>query len=380
MKLLINATSIASDKFTGIERFALRMSQELYNIDSNVDIFSTKNIPGLAVANHGSRFLSAGEQLLGKYEYLLRALWDQTYFRYHVIKSRPDIVFFPIQEGMLFPPVKQIVTIHDLHYLHFDESLSECSPEIGSFRKYVYSFKMPRIISDSTAVITVSESTRRDVIERFGVSAEKIHVIYNGYDESRFRVIIEPEPVLHRYGLKNRTYFIFIGSILRHKNLVRLAQAFSMHNNDTKLVIVGACKDVGYLKELMNTANSLGISDRVHYLDYVPDDDLPYLLNGAVAFLMPSLHEGFGVPLIEAMACGTPVITSNCSAMPEVAGDAALLVDPNSVESISSAMNQLVEEPQRAIEMIKAGLERVRMFGWSYSAQKLYDICEMESN
>jgi glycosyltransferase involved in cell wall biosynthesis len=239
---------------------------------------------------------------------------------------------------------------------------------------------MPHILKHSSAVIAVSDATKLDLTGTFDISPSKVHVVYNGYDAERFRIIKEPDAVLRRYGLLGGEYFLFVGSILRHKNLHRLVQAFAKVRGESKLVIVGICKDEAYLREVINAANSFGImSRRLLYLEYVPDDDLPYLYNGAIAFVLPSLHEGFGVPLIEAMACGTPVITSNCSAMPEVAGGAALLVEPYSVDSIASAMRELLANSRRVEELRSAGLNRAMSFRWSYSAQKLYDVCKMVS-
>ena len=118
---------------------------------------------------------------------------------------------------------------------------------------------------------------------------------------------------------------------------------------------------------------------RFRFIEYVSDEDLPFLYSGARAFVLPSLHEGFGVPIIEAMACGAPVITSNCSSMPEVAGDAAILVDPHSVESISAAMHEILNNPTQTENLKKAGLERVKQFSWSRSAKKLHELCERVS-
>jgi glycosyltransferase involved in cell wall biosynthesis len=239
---------------------------------------------------------------------------------------------------------------------------------------------MPHILERSAAVVAVSESTKQDIVASFGINPDKIHVIYNGYDELRFCIIEDSRPILDRYGLQSGKYFLFVGSILKHKNLSRLVQAFARLEGEPILVIAGVCKDVDCLEDVKKVATNLGIFEsRLRYLEYVEDDALPYLYNGALAFILPSLHEGFGVPIIESMACGTPVITSNCSAMPEVAGGAALLVDPYSVESIASAMREIIDNPRRTVVLRTAGLERAKMFRWSYSAQKLYDLCRMVS-
>ncbi len=278
---------------------------------------------------------------------------------------------------MLYPPVKQIVTVHDLHYLHFNRSIRECTHEIHPLRRMIYQGKMPHILEHSAAVIAVSEATKQDIVAVFGIKPDKIHVVYNGYDEFRFRVIENPQPVLDSYGLQSGRYFLYVGSILRHKNIVRLVQAFAALKDESILVLAGVCKDAEYLTEIMAIAAESGIAEPfLRYFEYVADDDLPYLYSGAIAFTLPSLHEGFGVPIIEAMACGTSVITSNCSAMPEVAGDAALLVDPYSVASITAAMQEAGENTDRIKEQKKNGFERAKLFRWSCSAQRLYDVCK----
>ncbi|OGU23158.1 MAG: hypothetical protein A2X85_13385 [Geobacteraceae bacterium GWF2_54_21] len=379
MKLLINATSITSNMHTGIERFALHMSQELYRIDANTKVVSTQTIPGIPYSKSPCS-IAISNRFFGKREYILRAIWDQTFFRRHLSKAMFDLVFFPIQDGLLFPSVNQIITVHDLHYQHFDSSISDCRNEISRFRTKLYKYKMPHILEHSVAVVAVSESTKQDIVVSFGINPDKIHVIYNGYDEFRFHAIENTQPTLDRYVLQSGNYFLFVGSILKHKNIVRLVQAFARLETEAILVLAGACKDADYLEDIKKAAADLGILEtRLRYLEYVSDDDLPFLYNGAISFVLPSLHEGFGVPIIEAMACGTPVITSNCSAMPEIAGDAALLVDPTSVESIAAAMQEILDHPQRAEVLRSAGLERAKQFRWSSSAQKLYEVFKMVS-
>lgn len=380
MKLLLNITCCQCDRSTGIERFALHIAQELSRIDPGVAVVSSVGLPGISPVATSSLLRAASAHLKSS-EYLVRAAWDQTCFRRIVHQHKPDVLFFPIQEGLLFPPVRQIVTVHDLHYLHFRSRMSDCCREIGAFRTGLYRLRMPQVLKRSTAVIAVSHTTKQDLVAEFCVHPDRIHVIPNGYDDTRFRVLKHPNPGLEKYGLSPCSYFLFVGSILRHKNIIRLVEAFSHQKDENiSLVIAGVCKDAAYLREIREAAARQGIrEDRVRYLDYVPDDDLPCLYNGALAFVLPSLHEGFGVPIVEAMACGTPVITSNCSAMPEVAGNAAILVDPYSVESIAAAMSEIRCNPQRAEILRKAGLERCKSFTWSHSARKLYDVCTMVS-
>lgn len=380
MKVLLNTTCFHADKTTGIERFALNISREICKIEPTATVVSSRLISGIPNIQI-SRLLFLVNSLIPKYEYLFRALWDQTVFRYIIAGQKPDIGFFPIQDGLLYPSFKQIVTVHDLHYLHFDNSMPDCRQEIPSFRTKLYQYKMPHILKRSAAIVAVSESTKQDIVAAFGINPDKIHVIYNGYDEQRFQVIEKSQPKLDHYGLQSGKYFLFVGSILRHKNISRLVQAFAQLESDAVLVIAGVCKDVECLDDLRRVASDSGISEiRLRILDYVTDEDLPYLYNGALAFVLPSLHEGFGVPIVEAMACGTPVITANCSAMPEVAGDAALLVDPYSVESIAAAMREVLDNPRLVLTLRAAGLDRAKQFRWSLSAQKLYELFETVRN
>ena len=380
MRILVNCTAPFVGNITGIERFCLNISKELYRIDEETCIISTdilQDVPSTRISN----LLACTHLFLPQREFFFRAIWDQTVFRCIALRHKPDIVFFPIQDGLLFPPVKQIITVHDLHYLHFGKTMMECRNEINPLRTKLFQYKMPHILSRSAAVVAVSESTKQDIVDSFGVNPDKIHVIYNGYDEHRFRIIDNPQSILDRYGLQTGSYFLYVGSILKHKNIARLVQAFAKFGSESIMVIAGVCKDVDCLEDVKKIAADLGVSEaRLRYLDYVTDNDLPYLYNGAVAFLLPSLHEGFGVPIIEAMACGTPVITSNCSAMPEVAGDAALLVDPYSVESIAAAMREIIDNNELTDSLRSAGMERAKMFRWSYSAQKLYDLCKIVSS
>jgi glycosyltransferase involved in cell wall biosynthesis len=374
MKILFNITSYNSYKSTGIERYAHQIALGVSKIDSSALIVGSalaEGIPNLNLSN----ILSISNLMLGKYEYLVRAIWDQTVLNCVIAKHKPDILFFPIQDGMLFPPAKQIVTIHDV-----DSLIPECRQEINPLRKKLYDCKMPLILKKSSAVVAVSEFTRQGIISAFDIDPEKVHVIYNGYDEERFKVIEEPQSVLNKYDLKADNYFMFMGSILRHKNIINIIKAFAGLKSQATLIIAGACKDKPYLAEIKKLATQLNIPESMfRYLEYVSDSDAPYLCNGAKAYLLPSFHEGFGVPIIEAMACGTPVITSNCSAMPEVAGDAAILVDPHSVESIATAMREIIENPRRAEELKKAGLARVKLFSWAGSARKLYELCQKVS-
>lgn len=224
----------------------------------------------------------------------------------------------------------------------------------------------------SDAVIAISEATKNDLIKLFGIDSEKITVIYPGMDHSLFNRENAGDPsrqnqVLSRYGIEGK-YLLYVGDSEWRKNLRRVLEALVKLDSDIRLVLVGkrARGDAvlhGWIREL-------GLEGRVMAPGFVPDEDLPPLYGAAEAFLFPSLYEGFGLPVIEAMACGCPVITSNVSSMPEIAGDAALLVDPTDVKQIAEAIKKVLNGNGVKSALSEAGVRRADFFSWEKSAKE----------
>lgn len=224
----------------------------------------------------------------------------------------------------------------------------------------------------SDAVIAISEATKNDLIKLFGIDSEKITVIYPGMDHSLFNRENAGDPsrqnqVLRRYGIEGK-YLLYVGDSEWRKNLRRVLEALVKLDSDIRLVLVGkrARGDAvlhGWIREL-------GLEGRVMTPGFVPDEDLPPLYGAAEAFLFPSLYEGFGLPVIEAMACGCPVITSNVSSMPEIAGDAALLVDPTDVKQIAEAIKKVLNGNGVKSALSEAGVRRADFFSWEKSAKE----------
>jgi glycosyltransferase involved in cell wall biosynthesis len=230
---------------------------------------------------------------------------------------------------------------------------------------------MPLYCWRATHIIAVSEQTRRDIVSAYGVPAEKITVIYEAAD-TRFR-IQPPEVVASaraRYLLPER-YLLFVGTVEPRKNLVRLLTAFERLHAEgltDALVIVGRR---GWLTgDFDATLERSPARPAVLFPGFVPDDDLPAVYAGAQALVMPSLYEGFGLPVLEAMACATPVACSHNSSLPEVAGDAALLFDPFDVDSISDALRRILHDPDLQAHLRDAGLLQASHFSWERAAQE----------
>lgn len=229
-----------------------------------------------------------------------------------------------------------------------------------------------RKLLHSDAVIAISEATKNDLIQLFGVDSDKITVIYPGMDHALFnRANAEDatrqSQVLRRYGIEGQ-YLLYVGDSEWRKNLHRVLMALAKLDREIRLVLVGkrASGDVA----LQGWIRELGLEGRVVTLGFVPDEDLPPLYGAAEAFIFPSLYEGFGLPVIEAMACGCPVITSNVSSMPEIAGDAALLVDPTDVNQIALAIKKIMNGNGLKSALSEAGVKRAAFFSWEKSAKE----------
>ena len=197
--------------------------------------------------------------------------------------------------------------------------------------------------------------------------------------DSKFRILAEEEyaPILRRAGVE-RPYILFVGSVEPRKNILRLLEAYHKVLKWSKrwqLVIVGG-RNYWKSSPVVQKVEQLGLQDQVKLTGYIPDEDLPAIYNGADLFCLPSLYEGFGLPVLEAMACGVPVITSNSSSLPEVAGDAAILSDPYNVDEIASAMERILEEPELAQELRQRGLARAAQFTWEKTARETIAVYE----
>jgi glycosyltransferase involved in cell wall biosynthesis len=224
-------------------------------------------------------------------------------------------------------------------------------------------------------VISVSESTRRDLSVRFGIPGSRIRVVPHAADDRVAPAPVEAVAALRvRHGLA-APYLLYVGSNKPHKNLVRLVSAFATiapSRSDLVLVIAGVW-DSRY-PEARTEAAARGLGERVRFLGPVSDDDLPPLLTGALGFAFPSLYEGFGRPVLEAMSCGTPVLASATSSLPEVVGDAGLLVDPTQVEAIAQGLARLCDDADLRSDLARRGRVRALGFTWEHAARAHLEV------
>jgi len=298
----------------------------------------------------------------GKSGHARRLIWTQVQLPKICQTLRSTLLFSPVPEAPLFSNYRFVVVVHDLIPLRF--------PRITSPLTHYFRYYVPSVLQQAEHIICNSTATAQDIIDVYGISSKKITPIPLAHDRSNFRVLD-----LSQSASSDRPYFFYVGRHDPYKNLERVIRAFANlpEVQDYELWIAGAT-DPRYTPLLHTQAHQLGVAQQVKFLDYVAYSELPVLLNQAMAFVYPSLWEGFGFPVLEAMACGTPVITSNLSSLPEVAGDAAILVDPYNQAEITSAMQQIVTDRNARTQMRSAGLSRASQFSWTKTGQATSEI------
>ena len=267
-----------------------------------------------------------------------------------------DLFFSPGYNAPLFCPSPFIFTIHDLSHVYCPENTS---PAIQLY----YATIMKRACHRAAKILTVSEFTRSQIIEWSGVSSHKVVNVGCGVDEAY-------RPEGETYGLRF-PYLLCVSNRKKHKNEFRLIEAFAKAEIDQGVHLVFTGNST---PKLLSWIERHRVTSRVDFVGEIPEEKLPSLYRGAIALVFPSLYEGFGLPVLEAMACGIPVVTSNITAMPEIAGDAALLVDPAASEEITHAIEQAVGNPSLRIELREKSLSRAQRFAWPGAAASLRQL------
>jgi glycosyltransferase involved in cell wall biosynthesis len=260
--------------------------------------------------------------------------------------------------------------MHDLSFEHFKDHTPFLT---GQY----YQYFMPRFAAKAARIATVSEFSKQDMVNLYEISADKIDVVYNGSKEVYRPVTAEVKQKIKAKLTDGKDYFIYVGSIHPRKNVKNLLLAFEQFktetNADFKLLIVG--RKAWDYKDVDAAYTNMKFRSDVIFAGHVPPQDLGDIMASAFAMVYVSLFEGFGIPIIEAMNCHVPVITSNTTSMPEAAGDAALLVNPYSVEEISFAMKKMLDETERS-SLIDKGKIQLKKFSWELTAEKLWQCCE----
>jgi glycosyltransferase involved in cell wall biosynthesis len=301
------------------------------------------------------------------------SLREQIHVPWVLRRERPHVFHAPHYVLPPAVPCRSVVTIHDCIHLMFPQYLPN---------KAAYAYaraSMWAAVKRSDCILTVSEASKRDILHFFNVAPEKIVVVYNAIDEHFWLTPPDEEVarVRERYQLDYQ-FVLYVGNIKPHKNLVRLIEAFDelrhTGHEELKLLIIG--DEISKLPSLRRAVHRHKLHKHVRFLGFVSDGTLRILYRLASLFVFPSLYEGFGLPPLEAMASGTPVVTSNQSSMPEVTGDAAVLVDPYDVSSLVDGMRRVLTDPALAALLRRRGPERARDFSWAQSVEKTRAVYE----
>ena len=285
-----------------------------------------------------------------------------------------DLFISPDGFASLNTSVPQIITIHDLGFEHFPEHV----PFL--VRKF-YRYFTPKYCEKATKILAVSAYTKQDIISTYNIETKKIEVVYNGFDTHLASLKggtqpVQAERLVPFRGFRGEPYFIFVGAVHPRKNVLGLLKAFEQfktsYSHAHQLVIVG--RKAWMNKELEDFYEKMQFKKEVIWIEKIERADLIQLMQQSLGLVYPSLFEGFGIPIIEAMSLGIPVICSNVSAMPEVAENAALLVRPDNTIEIATAMNELIINDVLRNDLIAKGKTRATHFDWNTSAEKVVDI------
>jgi len=371
MKIAINA-SILDDKPSGLGIYTFYIINELYNLinKSEDELIIYTSCPNYfkVINNIKIKQIPVNTQpKYGKSGAVKRFLWNQLKLIKDIDKEKVDILYSPTHHGSLFYN-NQIVTIHDLLPIHFNYKDSLQRILQTNYFKYV----LPAILKKARKIVTVSDCTKNDIIKFFKISEDKIIRIYNGYDNRKLYYRKNAKNYIYeKYQIRN--YLLAVGASYPHKNYDTLIKATSLiSDKNTSLIIAGGRNEYrNYLKKL---TRELNLADKVLFIDYVSQEDLPYFYSAAKCLVYPSLYEGFGLPPLEAMACGCPVITSNTSSLPEVVGDAGVMINPYSIEEIAKAIDMVLSNENLRKEMIEKGLKQAQEFSWRKTAEEIYKV------
>ncbi len=377
MNIVIDVRPLMGGKHSGVEIYIRKLLEHLFKIDkknhyvlfANSSSDQTRNLPRFDLPNVKTVQTRIPNKILNFGLFLFKRPRIDLMIKKQLPGFNPDLYFLPdLRPFSLSGKIKKISVVHDLSFFHF--------PGYFSIKTRIWHklLNPKKLLRDFDGIIAVSDSTRLDLTKTFGIKPEKISVIHEGIEEN-FCTGLDPKKsaeIRTRYMLP-KNFFLFLSTLEPRKNLPRLIEAFKnykiRHQDNLKLVLVGTSNQKIFSKLHIKPHPDLVLTG------FIPETDKPYVFSMAKAFLYPSLFEGFGLPLLEAMKCGTPLITSSCSSMPEICADAALYVDPRNTAQIAEAM-ELILQPQIYESLKRSMAKRIRNFSWEKCARETIKLFE----
>ena len=369
MTIGIEAQRLFRRKKHGMEIVALEVIRQMQQIDhtNNYIVFAKKDEDENCIEKTANFSINTDSD--ASYP-----VWEQIKLPKAVKKQKPDLLHCTANTAPLFCKTPTIITIHDVIYL---ESVSFSGSSYQNFGNLYRRFIVPRVAKKAKLVLTVSEYEKRVIAERLNIPEEKIRVVYNGAN-AQFRPITDQsmlDEFRKKYNLPEK-FLLHFGNTAPKKNTIGVLNAYKLHRERSAdplpLVVTDCTRE--YINDLLKQVDSPGLIDHIQILDYVPFNSIPCLYNLATVFLYPSHRESFGMPVIEGMACGVPVITSNTSALPEIAGGAACLVNPAKPEEIFDQIERLLYDKALYNERREEGFKNAARFSWKNAAETTLSI------
>ncbi|PIW37230.1 MAG: hypothetical protein COW24_01315 [Candidatus Kerfeldbacteria bacterium CG15_BIG_FIL_POST_REV_8_21_14_020_45_12] len=363
MRIGIDARFFGGEQSKGLGRYTQKLIEYLAEHDQEneyVIFLQPESLPQWHIKNTNFTVVEA--------PYHWYSIAEQIFMPWKIFRAKVDFMHFPHFNVPLLYRAPFIATIHDLIIIHFPtERATTLGPLLYKFKHWAGSRVMQHAVKRSQHIITVSEFSKRDISEYYKIDPSKITVTYEAAEHTtRSKPNDNSIAILKKYGIKS-LYVLYVGNAYPHKNLEVLLQVMKqLQDRETdpsfRLVLVG--KEDYFYSRLKQEAWAMNIDDRVIFTDFVPDEELASLYSEALAYIFPSRYEGFGLPPLEAMHYGTPVLAANTSCLPEILGDAAIYFDPNDISGIIKSIQQVIDEPATRQNLIERGLIQADRYSW----------------
>jgi glycosyltransferase involved in cell wall biosynthesis len=371
MRIGIEAQRIFRPKKHGMDVVAIELIRNLQQIDRKNEyvVFCNKGVKDDTI-------VESPNFQINKFSALTYADWEQLYLPLEVKKQKLDLLHCTANTAPLRCKIPILLTLHDIIYLENVNFKGTAYQNLGNlYRRWL----VPKIAKKASLILTVSQFEKENILRRLQLQEDKVEVLYNGVSP-QFNANYPAQQIeafRNQYSLPSQ-YIMFLGNTAPKKNTFNVIKAYvdlcTEFHNEIPMVLLDYRKEL--VVKILEELKQPGLLNRFIFPGYVPHHQIPLMYNAATVFLYPSLRESFGLPILEAMACGTPVITSTTSSMPEIAGDAARLVDPFNFKEISFAMNDILTHDSVQKSYKEKGMQRAKAFTWKASAEKLLGIYE----
>jgi len=363
MRIGIDIRELQIKRFTGIGRYLRHLlTYAASDPDNMYVLFGNQNTSFAPMADNQLFYIIPEKNTV---------VWDQILLPRALKKEKIDVFLTPYFKAPVFCPCKLVVIFNDLMPLLLEEY------QTRAYRLKRTYFKLMSAISTkrATKLITISRHTKNDLIRVFGVKPDKIHVVHLAVEPVYNEDSSDDEMIKDKY-YTGENFILYVGNLKPHKNIAQLIDAYHQLPDQMRkhyTLVIGAKKNFTYT-QLLKQARALDIEERVIFTDWIPEEDLPGILKAADLFVFPSIYEGFGLPILEAMACGTAVITSSVSSLPEIAGDGALYVNPHNAEELSIAMQVVLTDKRFKNDLIQKGLKQSATFTIEKMGAAIVDV------